>query len=141
MQHTPLREVKPGARLFDESLFRDGFVPLSFDPHFSVGKVLLLPDWDQALQLVDAFERRFKSRLTMRRGDDHRHAGFTDLHPAQPVNHRDPTNRMRTRDLASDLGEHLDSHRLGAILTQGLGGPAFWVCWARPPRNSPPPRL
>ena len=54
-------------------------IPLSFHPDFAVGEVLLLPDGDQPLQAVDAFERGGERRLAMRRGDDDRDAGLADL--------------------------------------------------------------
>src|SRR6266853_813407 len=97
------------------------FVPLAFHPDLAVGELLFLPDWNQALQPVDAFQRGGERRFPMRRGDYDRDAGFTDFQPTQTMDHRDAADLERAGDLAADLRHHLDRHRLIAFVFQEPG--------------------
>src|SRR5580765_7299198 len=63
------------SRLAARKSFGRTLIPFSFHPDFSVGEVFFLPDRDEALQAVDAFESGRERRLAMRGGDDDGYAG------------------------------------------------------------------
>src|SRR2546423_12206428 len=100
-------------------------VPLAFHPDLSIGKMLFLPNRDQALQPVDALERGGERWLPMRRRDHDGDTGFTDLQPAQAMDHRDAPGLEGAGDLTADLRHHLDRHRLIAFVLQKLGWTAL----------------
>src|SRR5437016_6518324 len=108
------------------------FVPLAFHPDLAVGEMLFLPDWNQALQPVDAFQRGGERRFPMRRGDNDGDAGFTDFQPTQAMDHRDAADFERAGDLAADLSHHFDGHPLIAFVFQEPG----WTALGIIPHNS-----
>src|SRR6516162_951885 len=63
----------------------------------------------------------------MWRGYDHGHARFAHQHASQAVNHRDSFNRKRPRDLAPDLGHHLEGHRLVTFVIEAESRASFSV--------------
>src|SRR5258708_4547471 len=80
---------KPPRRGLTRRSQRRTAVPFPFHPDFSVDKILLLPDGNQAFEAVNPLERGVESGLPVRRGCDDGHAGFANLHAAEPVDHRD----------------------------------------------------
>src|SRR5437899_187806 len=100
------------------SNFGSVLIPLSFHPNLAVGEMLLFPDRYQALQAIDAFERRGERRFPMRRGDDDGHARLADLQASQAVRHANPADLEFTGDLASNISHHFDCHRLIAFVVE-----------------------
>src|SRR5205807_258846 len=76
------------------------FVPLSFHPDLAILEMLFFPDGDQALQPVDAFERRVEGGFAMRSCHDDGYAGLADQQAPQSVHHGNAVDVVAARNIA-----------------------------------------
>jgi hypothetical protein len=89
--------------------------------------MFLLPDGNQFLQPVDAFETRIECRAPVRGRHDHHHAGFSHQHTAQPMHHGHRGDFVSGCNLASDLGHQLERHRFVTLVIEAKGRTALGV--------------
>src|SRR5262249_16193152 len=103
------------------SRHRRALIPFSFHPDLPILEVLLFPDRDQALDAVDALERRLECGPAMGGRDDDRNARLADEHAAQTVHHGEAIDRVDGGDFAADLRDRLDGHRLVTFVIEKPG--------------------
>jgi hypothetical protein len=83
--------------------------------------MFLLPDRNEFLQAIDAFEGGVERRPAMGRGDDDCDAGLADQHAPETVDHRDVGDLVLRGDLAADSGQHLERHGFVALVVEAEG--------------------